>query len=170
MEEFLNATGRAINENRMKDRYLILRFLAFYMWKNNVLIYNNESVEYKSDIDDFLGKTMEIINKMDDSEIKQLKKIFQLSMANSFDILGEDGFRIPSGDRKRPINMALFETVGYLMSHDDVMIDKSYTSKMVSDLFDDGEFVESLTERVDSSRSVDIRFKKMDDLLEELEL
>ncbi len=170
VDEFLSATGRAINERRMKDRYLILRFLAFYMWKKQELIYNGEKVEYKSDIDDFLGKTMEIINKMDEDQIKNLKQIFVKSMFNAYEILGEDGFRISSVERKRPINMALFETLGYLLSHDIITVDKQNTKNAISSLFDDDKFVESLTERVDSSRSVDIRFKKMDEVLEKVAL
>ena len=170
MDEFLNATGRAINGNRMKDRYLILRFIAFYMCKHNMLFYSKKKVEYKSDIDDFLGKTMEAINNLNDKEIKNIENIFRKSMSNAFDILGEDGFRIPSTDRKRPINMALFETFGYLMSHDDVLLDKKFTKEVLFDMFEDEKFVESLTERVDSSRSVNTRFEKMDEILEKLEL
>jgi len=170
MDEFLNATGRAINGNRMKDRYLILRFIAFYMWKHNMLFYSKKKVEYKSDIDDFLSKTMEAINNLNDKEIKNIENIFRKSMSNAFDILGEDGFRIPSTDRKRPINMALFETFGYLMSHDDVLLDKKFTKEVLFDMFEDEKFVESLTERVDSSRSVNTRFEKMDEILEKLEL
>ncbi len=164
-KEFLYATGHAINNIRMKDRYLILRFLAFYLWKKGRLIYHGEPVEYKSDIDDFLGKTMEIMNKMSLSDINELSSIFNKSMSNSYKILGEDGFRIPSKERKRPINMALFESLGYLMSHDIVEYDMSKTKNLIDGLFEDQEFVDSLTERVDSSRSVNLRFEKMSELL-----
>ena len=38
---------------------MILRFLAFYMWKQKITKdKEGKDIEYKSDIDDFLGKTM----------------------------------------------------------------------------------------------------------------
>lgn len=56
---FLNATGRGISSKRMKDQYVILRSIAFYLLKkkqHEVLEQNGETIEYKSDIDDFLAK------------------------------------------------------------------------------------------------------------------
>jgi len=167
-EEFLNATGNAINKKRMKDRYLILRFIAFYLWKKKKLIYEGKPVEYKSDIDDFLGKTMEIINNMDDESINTLRTVFARAMKNSFEIFGKDGFRIPSKGRKRPINMALFESLSYLMSHKAIQYYKERIKKDIETLFSDKEFIKSLTERVDSSISVNLRFSKMDNILEAL--
>jgi uncharacterized protein with ParB-like and HNH nuclease domain len=167
-EEFLKATGNAINKKRMKDRYLILRFLAFYLWKNRKLIYNGKIVEYKSDIDDFLGKTMEIINNMNDEAIDMLRKVFVRAMKNSFEILGKDGFRIPGEGRKRPINMALFESLSYLMSHEKVEHHRGLVKRKIEALFNDEEFIQSLTEKVDSSTSVNVRFSKMDEILEDL--
>ena len=111
--EFQDATGGAIKEKRMKDHYVILRFLAFYMffkkWEEI------KEIEYKSDIDDFLAKMMDIINEMPDNRIESLKNIFALSMKNSFNVLGADGFRFSKGEgeKKLPINMALFDVVGF---------------------------------------------------------
>ena len=163
-QEFLNATGKAfVNNKRMKDRYLILRFIGFYLWRKKKI-----SIEYKSDIDDFLGKIMEILNNFQDNQIEELKDIFKFAMTNSFKILGEDGFRLPSKGKKKPINMALFETISYLMTYWEVLIDEEKTKEKVNNLFKDYEFIDSLTQRVDSSRSVEIRFSKVEKILEEL--
>jgi hypothetical protein len=168
-EEFLKATGDAISPKRMKDRYLILRFIAFYLWKKHKLIENTNFVEYKSDIDEFLGKIMEILNKADEKFLNEIKTIFKTAMKNSFDILGKDGFRIPNKGKKRPINMALFESLSYLMSHDDIVNrNKNLTKEKVKEAFEDKNFYESLTQKVDSSLSVKTRFDKMDMILEEL--
>ena len=59
--EFLNATGKGISSKRMKDQYIILRSIAFYLLKKKqakVFENNGERIEYKSDMDDFLAKTM----------------------------------------------------------------------------------------------------------------
>jgi uncharacterized protein with ParB-like and HNH nuclease domain len=160
---FKKATGNAINSKRMKDRYLIIRFLGFYLYFEKQI-----NVEYKSDIDDFLGKIMEYINNLDDDLVVKFKKIFIKSMKNSFDILGENAFRIPNSNRKRPINMALFESLSYLMSFDIVQKYPDEVKRKINLLFKDQEFLNSLTERIDSSKSVEVRFSKMKNILKEL--
>ena len=165
LEIFKKATGYAINSKRMKDRYLILRFLGFYLYFEKKI-----DLEYKSDIDDFLGKTMEIINNYSNEKINDLKNIFINAMTNSYKILGENAFRIPNKGRKRPINMALFESLSYLMSFDDLINkNKDKIKDRINSLFQDEKFINSLTERIDSSKSVEIRFNKMKEILKELE-
>jgi len=163
LEIFKKATGYAINSKRMKDRYLILRFLGFYLYFTKQI-----DIEYKSDIDDFLGKIMEYINKLEKNKLNELKNIFIKSMENSYEILGENAFRIPNEGRKRPINMALFESLSYLMSFSIIKNKKDVIKKRVQNLFSDKEFVNSLEKKIDSSKSVEIRFKKMNEILEEL--
>jgi len=166
-EEFKKATDNSINTKRMKDRYLILRFLAFYLYFQDkfIDIITNERIVYKSDIDFFLGRCMELINKSDDDLTKELKDVFKRAMKNSYEIFGKDAFRIPSEHRKRPINMALFESLGYLMSFSGIEYREDFIEKEVENLFEDGEFIDALENKIDSSKSVEIRFGKMIDIL-----
>jgi len=170
-EEFKRATDYSINTKRMKDRYLILRFLAFYLYYRDKLIdiITNEKIVYKSDIDFFLGRTMEFINKSDENLINELKVVFKRAMKNSYEVFGKDAFRIPSQHRKRPINMALFESLGYLMSFEDVTNYKDKLKIEIKKLFEDKDFIDSLENRIDSSKSVEVRFGKMIDVLKRLE-
>lgn len=169
-EYFKKSTDYSINTKRMKDRYLILRFIAFYLYFQNKLIdiVTKEKIVYKSDIDFLLGKTMEFINNQDDNFINELKNIFKRAMKNSYEIFGKDAFRIPSKYRKRPVNMALFESLGYLMSFKGVENQKDFLQKEVKKLFNDKEFVDSLENRIDSSKSVEMRFNKMMVILKRL--
>ena len=51
----------------MKDKYVILRAIAFYLLRDNLLRdEQGKKIEYKSDIDDFLAKVMESLNNADD--------------------------------------------------------------------------------------------------------
>lgn len=109
---FQQATGYSINSKRMKDKYVVLRFLSFYMLHQKWL----DKIEYKSDIDDFLAKTMKFINALSDEKIAQLENLFITAMTNSYEILGENGFRFTKTDKLRPINMALFEVMAYFFS------------------------------------------------------
>ncbi|MBD3842192.1 MAG: DUF262 domain-containing protein [Campylobacterales bacterium] len=165
-EWFQKAIDKAIGSKFMKDRYVILRAITFMMYKNGQF---QES--YNSDIDDFIGKSMKYINEMSSEEISLIEQSFIKSMINSFEILGENGFRASSyynSERKRPINMALFEALTYVMSHDIVENDRHKTKKLIEQLFKDDKFTDSIASPVDSSVKVNRRFEYMDKVLEEL--
>lgn len=165
-EFFLKATDNAISPTRMKDKYLILRFLAFCLWKNKILKdKEGELVKYASNIDEFVGKTMFFINHQNNNFIKELKIMFNESMQVAYRLRKRDAFRIPNKDRKRPINMPLFESFGYLFSQirNKKNID-NYLSE-VNNLLKDREFITSLTIRIDNTASVEKRFEKIDKVL-----
>jgi hypothetical protein len=115
---FKKATTYSINERRMKDRYIILRFLTFFLWRNKELIdANGTLIEYKNDIDDFLGKSMEYINSLDEHSIIELEAKFILSMQNNYLLFGQNAFRrVSYNGQRNPVNMLLFESFGYLFS------------------------------------------------------
>ena len=168
---FLKATDHSINTERMKDRYMILRFIAFYLLETKKLKdKNNRLIEYRSDIDEFLGNSMEIINRFSEDEIREIENIFNIAMKNSYKILGKNAFRMLSdSSRKRPINMALFESLGYLMSFDKVVnLNVENTKNSCISLFKKSDFIEIITYNVDSSVSVKSRFYEMKNILKGL--
>lgn len=80
LENFRNVTS-SISSTRMKDRYLVLRFIAFYLWRKKISIdYKTKTtLDYKSDLEDFLAKSMEFLNTKKFEVNKDLKiedKIF----------------------------------------------------------------------------------------------
>jgi hypothetical protein len=115
---FKDATSSSINTKRMKDRYIILRFLSFYLLQNKKLVdANGEFISYRNDIDEFLGKSMEYINTLSDEEIRKLEDMFKVAMVNNFTLFGQNAFRRTSYNGQRnPVNMILFEAFGYLFS------------------------------------------------------
>jgi hypothetical protein len=130
-DSFLNATDDTIKSNRMLDREFILRSLAF-------IIRNYTTYPKNGNMDGFLSDTMRIINLMPDFEnqdakiffkngidkndiqiksIDQLKNVFLIAMNRSETIFGEHTFRKSYlNNRKTPINKALFEVWGSLLS------------------------------------------------------
>lgn len=134
-DEFKIATVNSIKPSRMKDRYLILRTIAFYLWSKDLLEdANGEKVTYKSDIDEFLGKTMEYLNRCSEKEINGISSSFLNSMKNNYKIMEENSFRRPQvNGRRQPINMILFETltifmwdlsVNYCLENEGLLYDK----------------------------------------------
>ena len=166
---FLNATNHGISPTRMKDKYMILRFISFYLWKEKLLKDKQAKlVKYTSNIDEFVGKTMYFLNKQDDSFINELSIMFNETMELAFMLRQKDAFRIPNNERKRPINMALMESLGYLFSKIRNVVNPEIYLERINQLLKDKEFITSLTIRIDNTVSVEKRFEKIDKVLEEI--
>ncbi len=101
-KDFKKVMGNKFKDLRMAGREIILRFLSFYV---------NKPSEYKIvDMDEWLSKTMHIINKYDEQKIKELENVFIMAVKRSHIIFDEYAFRksLPNS-KKTPINKTLFE-------------------------------------------------------------
>lgn len=171
--EFKKAVSFSVSSTRMKDRYIILRFLSFYLWRKKMLLDDdNKLIQYKSDIDDFLGKAMECINNFDDKSILELKKNFLSAMNNSFMCLGENAFRLNNvNKRKSPINMVAFEAISYLMANitkiDDIKI--AILKEKCKELLQNKEFKQSIEEYRDAYNKVETRFSLIEKIISEVQ-
>lgn len=104
-ESFQETTLGSVKPDRMADREMVLRFLAFRL---------TEPKDYpRGDLDDFLRQAMKRINTLPSEEIERLTADFDRAMWAARDIFGDHAFRkrFPGQDRRLPINKALFETV-----------------------------------------------------------
>jgi hypothetical protein len=178
-ESFKLATENTITPRRMKDKYLILRLIAFYLWKQKQLLSVKKGedrlpVDYRSDLEDFLGKTMMFLNDACcESFNLSLPPQFDKVMAACYSILGEGCFRLPpkkEGSPRRPISMALFEAVGYMMFEViDQIPAKAYLIKAkYLELLQNKDFILSTTYTVDSNVSVYRRFEIVEQVIEEI--
>lgn len=172
-DSFKIATEHSIKPDRMKDRYLVLRLIAFYLWRKNQLHSVKEKgqplVEYKSDLEDFLGKTMLYLNDEASTAFRStFPIIFDKAMQACVEVLGEGCFRLPkNGDGpRRPLSMALFETVGYLMIEmlDTLPAKEPGILHAYKELMQNDEFISSTTYIVDSNKSVNKRFEIIENM------
>lgn len=114
-DEFKIAVATTLNPLRMKDRYIILRAIVFYLWKNNENINNINTriqTDLYNDFDDFLGRYMRIMNSMTDEYINELKNIFKKSMVLLHTIYKKQSFR--RSEEKPVFNMVLFESLFFI--------------------------------------------------------
>lgn len=129
-EDFLNATANTVKSNRMMDRELILRCLAFSI---------RSHIHYPktNDMDKFLSDTMRIINVLPSMSGKEADKVFRddidrshvlinspatledqflKAMKRASELFGEHAFRKSFyGKRRTPINKGLFEVWANLL-------------------------------------------------------
>ena len=170
---FLNATGGGISSKRMKDQYIILRSIAFYLLKkkqDKVLEENGESIEYKSDMDDFLAKTMIFLNeKASKNLLDDCKKTFCRAMDNCFQVLGRDAFRFDSeSGNRRPINMPLFEVLMYVFSDNRLMEDVDYTKKELENFKRKFDHQQMFSGNVDSTIILNERYDLAEKLIKQI--
>lgn len=130
---FLNATNHSIKPTRMADRELILRLISFiirgvdsFKTNKNMEIYLNETMNiinysfecprhrFQSDKDDWTY--FQDLNIMDIADIKDK---FSMSMERAGAIFGHRAFRrsIIETEKTAPINKALFDSLGYILSN-----------------------------------------------------
>lgn len=162
---FRLATGNGVKPTRMRDQYLVLRFLAFYLLRAGRL-----NFAYKSNIDDLLAATMTHINTLSTEEMQKLEQTFSNAMERCHAVLGADGFRFATSNvNRRPVNMALFEVIAYFFAVTDTgNCSNEYVRERIEGLkstFDqEGRFSSS----VDASSSVEYRFGMIETLAREL--
>lgn len=111
---FRQAIDKGVSPTRMKDREVVLRYLAFK-------IFDYEQ-DYTGDLSEFLENAMKRINKMGEEEIEILKQDFKRVMKLSYDFFGNRNFRFPILDNEDQvksrgfINTSMFESVAYFFS------------------------------------------------------
>lgn len=154
---FRMAIGDSIEPKQMKDRYIILRFIGFYLYFSKQL----DSIEYKGNIDDFLAEVMEFLNRTDPKIIIEIKNLVDKTMQFSYKHFGGDVFRFSNEgySNKRPINMALFECLSYaftLCVKNNAKIDKDELN-ILKNKFDKSD---KFTSGIDSVPNVVYRFSE----------
>lgn len=104
-DEFVHATDGSINDDRMADRELVLRFIAF-----RLAGYEGYS---SPDFDDFLRRAMRSLNSLSADDVRRLRYEFSSSLDAAYHIFGRHCFRkiYSEGAPRFPINKALFDSV-----------------------------------------------------------
>lgn len=171
-KEFHIATEDAFVKNaRMKDRYLVIRFLAFELYFQEKLTVENKPYRYKNDIDELLGLSMEYINTISEQNVEQLYEFVLNALKNSIRFLDENAFRMVRANGKRsPINMNVFEVLMHLMSGltSQDMVYKDMIAGRIGELKNSDKFQEAIGNHRDNWQKVELRFKMADDILREI--
>lgn len=104
--EFITATGGRVPSERMADREMVLRHLAFRLTRPE---------KYRAqEFDKFLAQAMHGINRLSEREREEHAGAFLGAMQAARGIFGDHAFRkfYRGQTRRSPVNKALFEAVG----------------------------------------------------------
>lgn len=179
-EEFAKATEHAFaKEVRMKDRYILLRFIAFYLYYENELSVvsggQNVPYQYTGDIDEFLGLVMEYLNTCPEDQREEIWVVTLEALEKTAYYLGENAFRLTDimtdGSIKRyPININIFETLMFGMTrlpNRNPNI-RENVRKAVENLKNSHTFRDSLNNHRDGEAKVAARHRMIEKLVEDV--
>lgn len=152
---FLKATGNSLSRLTMRDREFINRFMGFFL-----LPLDN----YKGDMDLFLASTLKFMNQLSSGDLQNVKNIFLRSMSICYSIWDKHCFRkhLPGQGPRSIINAALFDILSVAVARDGRDATEKRKEKYrnaLFDLFEDDEFVHSITYSTNSLRQVEKRFR-----------
>jgi hypothetical protein len=167
-EPFRDATQGSVKPQRMADREMVLRFLAFRL---------TEPSDYpRGDLDDFLRKAMKRLNDLPEQQIERLSSDFSRSMYAAVAVFGQHAFRkVFAGQRGRlPINKALFEaeSVGLakLSGHELARLRERQEKVLarLAELMEDGPFLQAISVGTGDAEKVRLRFSAVENMLREV--
>ncbi len=119
LEAFVSATG-GVNDVRMGAQEMVLRFIGFYLNHKK----NNTKLIYKGDMNEFLDRVNEEVNRMKIDELQEIRTVFEKAMENAYHLFGKYSFRKYtieqlSSNKKQLLNKALFVTWSVVLSEYD---------------------------------------------------
>jgi hypothetical protein len=167
-EEFSAATGWSIRSDRMQDREMVLRFLAFRI--------GSLDTDYKGDLDAFLRDMMQRVNQLDPAGRQKLSGEFRKAMTAALKIFGPHAFRkrnLEAPQNRLPVSRALFEAVSVNLARldaDEIVV-LAERSSLIEDRFmalmEDAAFFNAISVGTGDIVKVRRRFETIRDLFEE---
>jgi hypothetical protein len=167
-EEYREATLGSVAPERMDDREMALRFLAFRL--------SDPENYVRPDFDDFLRDAMNRLNTVAGEQVTELRAEFARAMDAAREIFGEHAFRkrYPGQRRRSPINKALFEavSVGLARRSDrqlDALLERwGEVVEKLSWLHLEREFERAISVGTGDVAKVRLRFARVDRMLEDV--
>jgi hypothetical protein len=161
---FLEATGGSLNADKMQDREMINRFCSFRLLDLD---------EYRGDMDDWLAKGLQVMNRASREDLEKLRSRFQRAMKNNLAVFGRQAFRKhTSQEQKRSIlNASLFDVMSTGLarySEPRVQENAELLRQKFWAIMDNEEFRRAITYSTNTPREVRTRFRVAKDLFGEI--
>lgn len=152
---FLDATGGSLSASKMQDREMINRFCSFRLLPLDT---------YRGDMDEWLAKGLENVNRASQNDITKLANRFQRAMKNNFVVFGRQAFRKHRSQTQSRsiINASLFDVMSTgLARYPESRVEENaeVLRKMFLKLMDDEQFIKAITYSTNSTKAVNTRFR-----------
>jgi hypothetical protein len=160
--DFLEATGKSLDANEMRDREAINRFCAFHLlgWRS-----------YPDDMDEFLATALKQMNAMRPERLAEMRRDFLASMRLNRAIFGKHAFRkhAPDQDGRSVLNLSLFDVFSEAFAgHPEGAIEakREAIRSGFFQLMSDADFVRDITYATNGKKRVFGRFERVQSLIE----
>lgn len=168
-EAFKEATNYSIKPDRMADREMVLRFVAFL---------RTDPQQYaKGDLDGFLRDAMVQLNNADEVVRDGIEQDFYRALALARELFGDQAFRKRSAsnaERRLPVNKAIFESLAVNLAKVDshqakwLVSQRATVDERFAELTRNDRFFDSVSGGTGDVRKVKTRFSMVRDLLDEV--
>lgn len=165
-EPFSLATNFSVKPDRMADREMVLRFVAFHL--------SDPSNYVRGDLDAFLRDAMMLLNDLTEEKKDAIEGDFGRALLLAREVFGDQAFRKRSStnsDRRLPINKAIFEAIvvnlAKLDSHEAALLKsrRNLVDANFATLTRNEGFFDSVSGGTGDVRKVRTRFAMVEDLL-----
>lgn len=153
-ELFKDATGHSLNSKTMQDREFINRFCSFRLL---------ELDGYRGDMDEWLAKGLEHMNRASQEDMTLLSHRFRRAMRNNLTVFGRQAFRKHSSpnQRRSVLNASLFDVMSTgLARYKETRVAEraAFLRERFYELMVDEEFNRAITYGPNSTKEVRNRF------------
>ncbi len=162
--------------NRMKDRHIVLRFLAFYLSSKNLLRdeKTDKEILFENDIVYALEQTMKMLNRIPQEQVDSFYQDIMYALENTNFYLGENAFRLMKEEdgklHKFPLNINIFESIMLMMLElpkKNEQIRESVKEHIDAMKYSE-EFQQTLDKNRDSKTRIEQRIKLIHDVLNQI--
>jgi len=162
---FKKVTGESLDYKKMRDREFINRFCAFSLL--------GEDKYQNSDMDDFLAKTLTMMNTMSEASLSELSFKLRRGLKNNHKLFGRHSFRkhTPDQESRSVINASLWDVMSTGLSrYSEDKVNEKYSELLHSfyDLLKNYRFNEAITNSPNSTKKVKTRFSLVNKMLMEV--
>ncbi|MEW6037873.1 MAG: DUF262 domain-containing protein [Pseudomonadota bacterium] len=152
---FRDATGGSLNAGKMQDREMINRFCSFWLLELDA---------YRGDMDEWLAKGLEAMNKASSEELELLSSRFRRAMKNNLAVFGRQAFRKHSNhnQKRSVINASLFDVMSTgLARYSESRVEEKTEAlrQRFFDFMEDDDFIKAITYGPNTPREVRTRFR-----------
>jgi Protein of unknown function DUF262 len=166
-EIFLKATQGNFPTKKLKDKEVVLRFIAFFKFFDY----------YKSPLESFLNQSMESMYKFNYNDREHLMRVFESSMNVCSSIFEENAFyslNINGERHSSKINVALFEIWAVNLAKCDnyilemLVANKQKVKEEFIMLLQNSEFHKSISYSTSSKKAIHTRFTAIQNLIKNI--
>ena len=162
-EIFLQATGWSLRTSTMRDREFVNRFCAFRLLGPE---------EYKGEMDDFLARTLKMMNKLSQDELQHLSDEFRRTLTNNYFVFQKHAFRkhFKGKEHRSVLNASLWDVMSVGLTQYSTDLAKAKAKEIKSNfysLMDDEKFVKSITYSPNGTVQVKHRFSVTSSMFKE---